>query len=304
LAACAAPSAQRPADSLGEEHPLAGRIYDAGAQQFTQLGDVLRRVEAIRFLLLGEKHDNPLHHAGQALLLDAAASLHPSVVWEMISLDQSFQGPVIRNAESVASELDWANSGWPAFKIYRPVFEVSARNGLSNYAGNLGREGLMSAYRASLEGLESERAAALGVRVPLHGVDLAALRAEIERGHCGFGDGPMLDSMSAVQQTRDAFMAKQMMAHGSRSVLIAGKGHVGRERAVPYHLLQYDGVRPSDVLVVVFAEVDDDELDPAAYAHGADLVFFTPRISNEDPCDRFAEQVERIRAHEQSKGSQ
>ena len=167
---------------------------------------------------------------------------------------------------------------------------------------------MRTAYREGLEGLGSERARALGVQTLLEGEDLEELRAEIERGHCGFGDDAMLDSMAAAQQSRDAFMAQQLVEHErDGAVLIAGGGHVRRNRAVPFHLVARDGVEPEDILVVTWVEVRDGEDDPLDYVGGEpaayDLVFFTPRISNEDPCEKFAEQVERIRAQERKRSA-
>src|SRR4051794_21542665 len=47
--------------------PLAGRIWDAQARDFLDEGSVMLRAERARFVLLGEKHDNPEHHRLQAL---------------------------------------------------------------------------------------------------------------------------------------------------------------------------------------------------------------------------------------------
>lgn len=299
------------APSLGEDHPLTGKIFDARDGQFVSLEEALESARRARYLLLGEKHDNPAHHEGQATLLAARAETsQPALVWEMITEAQEFSGPVYTGtAEEFAQELDWAHSGWPPFEMYRPIARVAIARELPQYAGNLDREAMRTAYTEGLEGLDSSRAQALGVRERLTGDALEALRQDIARGHCGFGDAAMLDSMAAAQQSRDAFMAAALVQHddGEGAVLVAGGGHVRRDRAVPFHLRAH-GVAEEDVRVVTWAEVRDDATDPRAYQGGEtpafDLVFFTPRMSNEDPCDTFAEQVERIRAQERDSESE
>jgi hypothetical protein len=77
--------------------------------------------------------------------------------------------------------------------------------------------------------------------------------------------------------------------NGQGSVLVAGAGHVRVDRGVPYYLRQ----RKADVSMasVAFVEVVRGADAPSAYAEGFasaelpfDLVWFTPRASDDDPC--------------------
>jgi hypothetical protein len=97
----------------------------------------------------------------------------------------------------------------------------------------------------------------------------------------------------------------QEAARGSDGgVLIAGNGHVRRDRGVPFYL---EGARTSrsqggvffggDVASVGILEVMRGKHDPAAYSRGAfDYVWFTSRVDNVDPCEKFREQLERMRS--------
>jgi hypothetical protein len=56
------------------------------------------------------------------------------------------------------------------------------------------------------------------------------------------------------------------------------------------------------VVAVAFVEVDAEDANVAAYAqrfdHSTlpfDYVWFTPRFSEEDPCEKFREQLQRMR---------
>src|SRR3989442_9183693 len=52
-------------------HPLVGRIWDVKAGTFIPENTLVARLVASRFVLLGERHDNPDHHVLQAKLVRA-----------------------------------------------------------------------------------------------------------------------------------------------------------------------------------------------------------------------------------------
>jgi len=61
-------------------HPLVGRIWDVKAGSFIPEDTLVARLVASKFILLGERHDNPDHHALQAKLMRAlvATTRRPS----------------------------------------------------------------------------------------------------------------------------------------------------------------------------------------------------------------------------------
>ena len=102
-----------------------------------------------------------------------------------------------------------------------------------------------------------------------------------------------------LSRTRDAALAAPMTAGGAGddgAVLIAGAGHVRRDVAVPHHLARLDPA--ASVLAIAFVEVDGAVTDPAAYRAGEagdpspfDLLWFTPRWSDEDHCAVLRERL-------------
>src|SRR2546428_3166466 len=52
-------------------HPLVGRIWDVKVGTFIPEDTLVARLVASRFVLLGERHDNPDHHVLQAKLVRA-----------------------------------------------------------------------------------------------------------------------------------------------------------------------------------------------------------------------------------------
>ncbi|MFQ5699857.1 MAG: ChaN family lipoprotein [Myxococcota bacterium] len=273
-------------------HPLVGKIWDVGEARFVDSGQLDSRAAGARFVLLGEKHDNADHHLLQARLIRALArhGRRPAVVFEMIDVDRA---PTLsaalaehpRDADALGRALEWKTRGWPAWTLYRPIFEAALQSGLEPVAGNLSRE-RRRALRRGEEKVE--------VPTPVR----RGLERSVRQGHCGLAPEAMIPMLISVQAARDRQLASALLSAassdvGDGAVLIAGAGHVRRQVAVPRFL------PAGSALVVAFLEVDAERLEPAAYADqsGFDLIFFTPRASAVDPCVRFREQLERGFGH-------
>jgi uncharacterized iron-regulated protein len=76
------------------------------------------------------------------------------------------------------------------------------------------------------------------------------------------------------------------------AVLIAGAGHVRRDRGVPVHLARQ--VPDATIASVAFVEVDAAASKPGDYAarFGTetlpfDYVWFTPKADDDDPCAKL-----------------
>src|SRR5512145_3183951 len=76
---------------LGREHPLVGRIWDTRAGRFVIPTQLVGELARARYVLLGERHDNPDHHRVQATLVRAllAAGRRPAVAFEMFTADDA-----------------------------------------------------------------------------------------------------------------------------------------------------------------------------------------------------------------------
>src|SRR5258705_13575215 len=72
-------------------HPLVGRIWDVKAGAFISESTLVSRLAASRFVLLGERHDNPDHHALEAKLVRALieAGRRPGIGFGVVSADHA-----------------------------------------------------------------------------------------------------------------------------------------------------------------------------------------------------------------------
>jgi uncharacterized iron-regulated protein len=246
-----------------------------------------------RFVLLGEVHDNPHHHRLQARLLEALArqAEPPAVVFEMLAPAKqpavdAFLGAGGRDPDVFAQRVAWADSGWPAFALYRPVFQAVLAAGLPVLAAELPRG-------ETLAPDAPEREAGFGLDEPLAPEEQVARLDEMFAAHCGLVPREALAPMVAMQRARDARLALALLRgaqHSGRAALVAGNGHV-RDGGVPA-LLARAGVAPDEVLAVGLLEVDPAQTRIAdSEAHRFDAAVFTPAPEREDPCESLRERL-------------
>jgi uncharacterized iron-regulated protein len=75
---------------LYREHPLVGQLWDVQQQGFIDQAVLTERMLTSEYLLLGEKHDNPVHHQHQSWVINAVAKTgrQASVAFKMIDQEQ------------------------------------------------------------------------------------------------------------------------------------------------------------------------------------------------------------------------
>jgi uncharacterized iron-regulated protein len=261
---------------------------------------LLARLAAADFVLLGEKHDNPDHHRLQAWLIEGLArSGRRAVGFEMISLDAA---PLLakqlkaapHDVDGIARAVDWEGRGWPAWPLYRPVFQAALSSDLPIFPADLDRETLA---RLRAGGAPPALLQSLGLDRPLAPEDRDLLGSELLRAHCGALPERAVERVIAIQRARDAQLAAALAAAGRAggAVLIAGAGHVGNRWGVPVYLERAaPGTRTASV---AFQEVDPAARDlpgVLAAAPPFDYLWMTPRVEDRDPCDRYREQLRRL----------
>ena len=294
--------------ALGRAHPLVGRVWDVGGAAFVEPGALVTALARPRFVLLGEKHDNPDHHRLQAWVVEAliAGGRRPAVAFEMLTSDQApaiagYVATAPADAGGLGEAVGWKRSGWPDWAMYRPIAAAALRAGLPIVPANL--------PPAVIRVLRERGPAALDPRlVARHRLDQPpppavgeAMATEIREAHCGHAREEIIPAMVLVQRARDARMAEALLEIGGEgAVLIAGAGHVRKDRGVPAYL---DAAGAGGVTAsLAFVEVADGAT--AASDHAArfgatalpfDYVWFTPRLEDTDPCEKFRRALEELR---------
>lgn len=271
--------------AFGVAHPLVGRIWDVANARYVTEDAMIADLKAADHVLLGEKHDNPDHHRLQGEIIAALAP--PAVAFEMLDHDDPVDGPT--DPDALAAAVGWDTSGWPPFAIYRPVFEALYAAHARVVAGHPTRDEVKTAMNDGFAALPAEATAGLALDRALADAAREDLSGEIVASHCGHASPEVVDKMIRAQVLKDAWMARALDQAGPHSALVAGGGHARADRGVPWYLAD-----PAASRTVQLVEVDDAEQDPAAYDRGARYLWFTPRVDDEDPCEAFRAQLEKM----------
>ncbi len=226
-------------------------------------------------ILLGEQHDADAHRRMQRVFVETLADRGQlaALALEMADRGRSTAG-LARNADAqqVRDALHWEDSGWP-WERYAPVVMAAVERGIPVLGANLPS----AAMRASMSDTRFDQ--------HLSGPALASQRDAIRIGHCDMLPAERLTPMLRVQLARDASMAATVMEAtrpGKTVLLVAGGGHVLRDRGVPTHLPATLRVRT--VLAVAGTPGADD-------TRASDMVWPTPALAPRDHCAELARQL-------------
>jgi uncharacterized iron-regulated protein len=231
--------------------------------------------------ILGEVHDNPAHHAEQAAQV---SRLQPAaIVFEMLSEAQADRvTPALRgDAEALGAALGWAESGWPDFSMYHPIFTAAPEAAI--YGALVPRDAARAVFDAGPAEAFGPEAARYGLDRTLDPVEQATREAMQMAAHCDALPEDMLPGMVAVQRLRDAVLARAVIRAleetGGPVAVITGNGHARRDWGVPAVLSE---VAP-DLDVWVLGQTEEDR----PLEGGFDTVKSAPAAERPDRCAAF-----------------
>lgn len=252
-----------------------GTIRDLRSGASLTPAQLVERLAAAPRLLVGEKHDNPDHHALELWLLEALAGrrVQGSLLLEMLEPDQQARVAATQAAfaagrapTDLPAALAW-RQGWD-WALYGPLLRHALAQPYLVLAANLDRQEVRRVYaeRPALSG-----AASSGARVR------EVLLAQIGASHCGQLPESQWPALLAVQQQRDRRMAERLLAAPQPTLLLAGTYHVRHDLGVPLHLADLGGAAGSVVLLLA-------EAGEVVGAEAADYVWYTPATPARDYC--------------------
>ncbi len=235
------------------------------------MDDVMAAAKGAEIVILGERHDNPIHHQIQA---DIVTALAPGgLAFEMIK----------RADEGAANEAraTWDNEDWSNWDDYRQIIDAAPEAKIAG--GGVAREMLRASVKlgAAIAWGDEGRRYRLLDQLPM---DVTEAMIEEQRvAHCDGLPKHMLPGMVEAQQLRDAAFADAALrlveAGLGQTVLITGNGHARTDRGSPLYLRR---VAP-DITVVSVGIVEADRLTDIPY----DYVIYTQIHDREAPCEAF-----------------
>lgn len=300
------------------DHPLAYKIWDVKRQQYIDQDALLKQALDSEYLLLGETHDNTYHHQHQAWILDNLAAStkgkNSAVTFEMIDNSQytKLKDVSLKSSEQLISLLNTEPAGWEYEKYYLPVFNAVIKAGFPVYAGSMGRTEFMDILRRGEDNLPPHLKQTIDAG-PLSEEQLKMMRHEIESSHCGMIHDKMVETMLLGQKVRDASMSQSLVSNKSPTtstmVLVAGSGHVRKDRGVP-HYLRIDSAS-AKITTIAWLEVTPEATRIEDYANywGAgelpfDYVWFTPMADRPDPCEEMKKYMEKHKNQHQQQNQE
>jgi len=233
-------------------------------------------------VILGEVHDNPAHHAQQAIAVGAMGAR--ALVFEMLTEAQALRvrPEVLTSSGALEQALGWAGTGWPDFAMYYPIFTASKSAAI--FGGAIEREVVRQA-------VSDGAAAVFGGAAGLFGLDRAlddhvqvAREAGQMAAHCGALPISILPGMVEAQRLRDAGLARAVIAAmaetGGPVAVITGNGHARGDWGMP------DALRfaAPELSVLTLGQFETVPEDPVPY----DLWLVTDPAPRDDPCAGFA----------------
>ena len=196
-------------------------IIDAKTSQAVDYEELVKKLSEAEYVLLGEEHDQALHHSQRAELIRLLTSKrktlvsfeHVSVKYEEL-LREHIQDPV-----QLRKVLDWDNSGWPHWDKFRPLFAAVADASAVPVAGMRPNQAKLEDYGLAAKLPHQER-----------------LEKILRDSHPPSAKFP-ISKMVAVQRSWDAGMAASLDSNDAQSrILLAGNGHVRKDFGVPWYL--------------------------------------------------------------------
>lgn len=287
-----------PVELLMTDHPLVDTVWDLKTGKQISQVELWKRAADKDHILVGEKHDNPRHHEIQAEALKqmSAAGRNPFIVMEMIEPKHLkwLKELKPKDVAGLADKLEWEKRGWPAWRMYEPIFNEAAEFGMRVVPGAPERELLLKVGQGKQP--SEEKAKSLRWNQQYSEEQDNSLLDELERSHCGVVPRENLGPMVGMQRIKDASMASFMRtAKNSErgSILIAGNGHTRKDRGVPWWLDNKDSTLN---LAAVEVGAGKDQLSDYSLAdvNRFDYVWFTGRVETTDPCEKYAELLEKM----------
>ena len=260
-------------------------LAHSAAQAAQIFPDALDTLPPADVVILGEVHDNPIHHSHQAR---AVAALRPTaLVFEMLSPEQAglAMGLPRGDGKALGQALQWEESGWPDFAMYHPIFTAAPHAAL--YGAALPREDVRRAFSEGAASVFGAEAAQYGLTIALDAEDQSRREAEQMAAHCDALPPEMLPGMVQAQRLRDAALARAVLqaldATGGPVAVITGTGHARTDTGIPAALAQ----AAPQLRVLSIGQLEAAPGTAIETAPPYDLWIITAPTPRDDPCAVF-----------------
>ncbi len=301
-------------------HGPSGRTVD-----FPSLAEAIASYDVI---YLSEKHDNPDHHAIQHKIIEALllnkekAGPSPSIGFEFFSTHHTSdllgfidRGPEkqsekieIMIEKNLRMKLGWHLQSDTLWQYYFDLLLLAREKGLTAAGLDLSaalKKRITRKGAAGLNALEKDQIFSTGLTDPVYKNYMFDIFKAV---HCGMGNEKMQARLYDTWVARNDAMAQsivRMHTHsGGPVIVIIGYGHteyglgvINRVAAIDSTIRQVNiGLTEISVTPSLLPEyLEPLDLEGYSKVPRADYLWFTQRVSYEDPCERFKEALKRMK---------
>ena len=248
-------------------------------KQIASVPELAGEFIASDYLILGEQHDNPEHHA---LQLEILQDLHQKGWLKQIAMEmlvpsqQQAADRAVKNKITDLSELNtllqW-DKGWD-WDMYGPIVGWAVSQGIPLKAANLDK-GELETTRATPAKLGNKVLGEAGVKVH---------KDQFRESHCGHIPAERAETMLRVQVGRDIRMAASLTEQKG-TVLLAGNWHARKDIGVPLYVQANNP--DAAVMTLGFIEKADEDISKSELRTMYDVVWTTGGVERPDYCAMF-----------------
>ncbi len=304
--------------------PLIGTLIDARTSEPVGFDTMIKQISTHDVIYLSEKHDNPDHHAMQQRVIKSLIEngLTPMIGFEFFSMEDTSDllnfidsGKVSHSKEltkiieaDLRKKLGWDTQSDLMWDYYYSLLTLARENRLEAAGLDLPETLKKRITRKGIRGITPiEKEQVFSTRPP--GQAYKDYMFSIFKAvHCGMGNAQIETKLYDTWLARNDKMALSITRlkqhHKGPLVVIIGSGHT------EYGLGVIDRVAAIDPgltqINFAFREISTAPLELPEYLvpldlegfeknPPADFLFFTQRVSYEDPCEEFKKSMKKMK---------
>jgi uncharacterized iron-regulated protein len=324
LQSCAAISPQKPAK---RQDTLIGKIFDARTGKRIDFDSLIQKIRSHDVIYLSEKHDNPDQHHIQHRIIEklVAEGLKPCIGFEFFAMDNTpdilnfidsgkagHSEKIMKIIEAdLRKKLQWDTQSDTMWQYYYSLLRLARKEQLSAAGLDLSETLKRRITRKGIDGItpiEKQMIYSTGFSDPVYKKYMISIFRSV---HCGMDLGRMQARLYDTWVARNDKMALSITKLSRYTkgpvVIIIGGGHteyglgvIDRVHAMDKNIrqiniaLQEISVNPSGLSQYL------EPLNLAGHPKSppADFLWFTQRVSYDDPCEKFRHKLKKMKKQE------
>jgi uncharacterized iron-regulated protein len=309
--------------SIMRKDPLIGKIINAGSAQSIDFESLIKDISTYDVIYLSEKHDNPEHHHIQNRIIKSLIKkgLTPTIGFEFFSMDDTpdllnfvDSGKTVHSKKiekiieaDLRKKLGWDTQSDKMWQYYYDLLSIAKKENLFVAGIDIANTLKKRITRKGINGItpiEQEQVFSTQLSDRNYKDYMFSIFKSV---HCGMGHERMQSRLYDTWVARNDKMAlsiTRLHHHGKGPiVIIIGNGHTEYGLGVINRVADIDKTIKqvniaSKEIHVTPATISEYlmPLDLAGFKRvpPADFLWFTQRVSYENPCEEFKKSLERI----------